>query len=173
MIDCDREYSPSIGGSSAVGPGAPDVGVLVLVTELKAQVVDDVTCVLHNIGALAKISLDGNAANVLKGDDVVGVGGGREPGQDSLLSEQKRSGTDGEESAPAFLKLISAKRVLRDETVMQWNMCLLSLGARLLDLTVGRDEGKRLGLGLDDGLCISAEDDDNVKVLNALMGLLE
>lgn len=52
-------------------------------------------------------------------------------------------------------------------------MCLLSLGALLLDLAVGRDEGKRLGLGLDDGLCISAKDDDNVKVLNALMGLFE
>lgn len=73
-----NEYSPSIGGSSAVGPGASDVGVLVLVTELEAQVVDDVSRVLHNIGALTKISLDSNAANVLERDDVIGVGGGRE-----------------------------------------------------------------------------------------------
>lgn len=72
------EYLPSIGGSSAVGPGASDVGVLVLVTELEAQVVDDVSRVLHNIGALTKISLDSNAANVLERDNVIGVGGGRE-----------------------------------------------------------------------------------------------
>lgn len=52
-------------------------------------------------------------------------------------------------------------------------VCLLSLGAVLLELAVGRDEAEGLGLGLDDGLCISAEDDDNVKVLNAFMGLFE
>lgn len=71
-------YSPSIGGSSAIGPSASDVGVLVLVTKLEAQVVDDVSRVLHNIGALTKISLDSNTANVLERDNVVGVGGGRE-----------------------------------------------------------------------------------------------
>lgn len=53
------------------------------------------------------------------------------------------------------------------------SICLLSLGAVLLELAVGRDEAEGLGLGLDDGLCISAEDDDNVKVLNAFMGLFE
>lgn len=52
-------------------------------------------------------------------------------------------------------------------------MCLLSFGARLLELAVGGDEGKGLGLGLDDGLCISTQDDDNVKILKALMGLFE
>ena len=80
MIQCVYEYSPSIGGSSAVRPGASDVGILVLVTELEAQVVDDVSGVLYNIGALTKISLDGQTANVLERDNVIGVGSGREPG---------------------------------------------------------------------------------------------
>lgn len=80
MIQRGYKHSPSIGGSSAVGPGASDVGVLVLVTELEAQVVDNVTRVFHNIGALTKISLDGQTANVLERDNVIGVGSGREPG---------------------------------------------------------------------------------------------
>lgn len=101
MVQCGCKHSPSIGGSSAIGPGASDVGVLVLVTELEAQVVDNVSRVLHNIGALTKISLDGQTADVLKCYNVIRVGSGREPGQDSLLSEQERSGADGEESAPA------------------------------------------------------------------------
>lgn len=100
MIHLNRKHLPSIGGSSAVGPGAPDVGVLILVTKLKAQVVHDISCVLHNIGALTKVPLDGQTANVLERNDVVGVGSGRESCQDSLLSEQKRSGADREESAP-------------------------------------------------------------------------
>lgn len=80
MIQCGYKHLPSIGWSSAVGPGASDVGVLVLVTELEAQVVDNVSRVLHNIGALTKISLDGQTANVLERDNVIGVGSGREPG---------------------------------------------------------------------------------------------
>lgn len=95
-----RFYSPSIGWSAAVGSGASDVGVLVLVTELEAQVVDDISCVLHNISTLAQVSLDGLAANVLERDNVIGVGGGGKPGQDSRLSKQERSGANGEEGAP-------------------------------------------------------------------------
>lgn len=98
------EYSPSIGGASAIRPRASDVGVLVLVTELEAQVVDDVSGVLYDIGALSKISLDGQTANVLERHDVIGVGSGRETSQDSLLSEQERSGADREERAPVGWK---------------------------------------------------------------------
>jgi hypothetical protein len=101
MIHPTGDHSPSIGGSPAIGPGASDVGVLVLVTELKAQVVDDVACVLHNIGALTKVSLNSHTANVLELDDVVGVCSGRESSQDSLLSEQEGSSADGKEGAPA------------------------------------------------------------------------
>lgn len=116
MIQCEYRHSPSIGGSSAVGPGASDVGVLVLVAELETQVVHDVSCVLHNIGALTKVSLDGQTTDVLERYDVIGVGSGREAGEDSLLSEQERSGADGKESTPADWKkkTRSAKCVLRD-----------------------------------------------------------
>lgn len=79
MTQYEHKYSPSIGWSSAVWPGASDVGVLVLVTELEAQVVHNISCVLHNIGALTQISLDGQTANVLERDNVIGVGSGREP----------------------------------------------------------------------------------------------
>lgn len=121
MVQWEYKYSPSIGGSSAVWPGASDVGVLVLVTELEAQVVHNVSCVLHNIGALTKISLDGHTANILELDNVIGVGSGREPGEDSLLSEQERSGADGEESAPADWKreTRSAKCVSWDKVVFR------------------------------------------------------
>lgn len=113
MVQCENEHSPSIGWSSAVWSGASDVGVLVLVTELEAQVVHNVSCVLDNIGALTKISLDGQTANVLERDNVIGVGSGREPGEDSLLSEHERPSADGEESAPADREREprSAKRV--------------------------------------------------------------
>lgn len=42
-----------------------------------------------------------------------------------------------------------------------------------MDLAVGGDQVERLRLGLENGVGIAAQDNDNVKVLEALVGLLE
>lgn len=48
----------------------------------------------------------------------------------------------------------------------------LASGILLLNLAVGGDEVERLGLGLDDSVDVAADDNDDVKVIEALVGLL-
>lgn len=80
------------------------VGVLVLVAELEAQVVDNVAYVLLDNGAVAQVALGNLTADVLEADDGVGVRGGRETREDALLGQEQGAGADGEESAPGQVK---------------------------------------------------------------------
>lgn len=52
-------------------------------------------------------------------------------------------------------------------------MSSLSGGVLLLDLAVFGNQVKGLGLGLEDGVAVTTEDDNNIKVLKAFMGILE
>lgn len=76
------------------------------------------------------------------------MGGGGEAGEDALLGKEERAGADGEKGA-------------------------LVGGVLLLQLGEGSDEGERLGVSLDDLVAVAADDDENVKVAEALVGLLE
>lgn len=108
------------------------------------------------------------------------MGGGRETRENTLLGKEEGTGADGEEGAPvnSFILAYIWVRCLvlflvlynygRDDV-----LCSLARRILLLDLTVGSDEVERLGLGLDDGFSIATNNNDNVEVLQALMGLLE
>ena len=126
---------------------AADVGVLVLVTNVEPQVVYDISGVLNHVGALAEVTDSSLAAQVLELDDVVRVGCRRETGEDALVGEHEGAGADGQQGA-------------------------LARGVSLLELGKGVDELEGLGLLLDDGLDIAAEDDENVEIGQALVGLL-
>lgn len=126
---------------------AADVRVLVLVPEVESEVVDHVADVLDNIGPLVQVALGSAAAEVLKGGHVVLVGRGGEAGEDALVGEEVRAGADGEEGALA-----------------DW--------VALLQLDKGRDEAQGLGVLLDDLVGVAAEDDEDVVVLQLLVGLL-
>lgn len=76
------------------------------------------------------------------------MGGGRETGEDALLGKEEGAGANGEEGS-------LAGRVI------------------LLELGEGSDERKGLIAGLDDRRGTSADDDKDVKVIEAAVGLLE
>lgn len=84
---------PGIGRATTVGL-AVDIWVLVLVTNVKTKVVDDITSVLDNIGTLGHVPHSGVAAKVLKGRHVVWVGSSRQTGKDALLGEEEGSSAD-------------------------------------------------------------------------------
>lgn len=92
-------YIPGIGGTATVRSLVADVRVFVLVTKLESQVIDNVAGVIDNVSALSQVALDGLAANLFESDDGIGVGGGGETGQNALLSQEQRAGTDGKEGA--------------------------------------------------------------------------
>lgn len=77
-----------------------NVRVLILITELKAQVVDDVADVLNNVGALRQVALGSLAADVFETDDGVRVGGGRKTRQDTLLGKEKGARADRHQGTP-------------------------------------------------------------------------
>lgn len=52
-------------------------------------------------------------------------------------------------------------------------VCSLAGGVLLLNLLVGGDEVEGLSIGFENVVVVAAEDNDNVKVLEALVGLLE
>lgn len=107
--------APGVGGAAAIGLLVTDVGVLILVTKLEAQVVDNVAAVLDDISALCQVAGGSLAADVLESDDGVGVRGSREAGQDALLGEEQGAGADGEEGAPVKMdcQLSMESRVLQ------------------------------------------------------------
>lgn len=80
-------HLPSVGGATTIGLVVADVGIVVLVTELEAQVVDDVADTIEDVGALGQITLSSQAADVLEADVCIGVGGGRQARQDALLGQ--------------------------------------------------------------------------------------
>ncbi len=138
--------SPSVGGAPGVRL-APDIGVLILVPELEAQVIHHIPGVLDDVGVFAHEPDHGVAAQVLELGNVIGVGGGSEAAQNALLRQEEGAGADGEQ-------------------------CALAGGVVLLELRIGRDEAKRLCLVLEDLVDIAAEDDEDIKVVEALVGLL-
>lgn len=131
---------PSVRGASPSVLLASNVWVLVLITEVKAEVVDDVALVFDNVGALLKVEGSSFTAEVLKCSKVVGVGGGRQAGEDTLLGKEEGTGADGEESA-------------------------LTSGVLLLEFCVCADEGEGLIAILDDFCGVATKDDNNVKVV--------
>ena len=67
---------PSIGWASISTIGlATDVWVLVLVSEVEAEVVDDVSSILDHISSFLEVTLSSMAAEVLKLGHVIWVGG--------------------------------------------------------------------------------------------------
>lgn len=91
---------PGVGGAATVRPLAANIGILILIAKLESQVVDNVADALDDISALGQVALGSLAANVLEADDGIGVGGGGEARQDTLLSQEKGASADGQESAP-------------------------------------------------------------------------
>lgn len=53
------------------------------------------------------------------------------------------------------------------------SLCLLSSGILLLNRAVGRDEVEGFGLGLEDGIGVTTQDDQDIIVLQRGVGLLE
>src|SRR4051794_9321221 len=71
-------YSPSSRTGQLAGVRrAADVGILLLVPKVEAEVVDDEAHVLLDVGTLVEIAIGGFLTQLLEPDDVVGVGGGR------------------------------------------------------------------------------------------------
>lgn len=139
---------PCIGRSASIIRLAANVWVLVFVSEVKAEVVDNISGVFHDVGALLEVASSSLAAENLKFSHVVDVGGGRKAGEDALAGKEERAGANGQNG---------------------------SFTARVLLLQLGKiiNETKRLGFFLENLLSIAAEDDEDVKVLEALMGLLK
>lgn len=141
--------SPSVGGPTAsVGIGlAADVGVLVLVTEVESEVVDDVACVLDHVGALLEVARSSITAQILEASQVVGVGSRRETREDALLRQEERTGADRQDGT-------------------------LAGGVLLLQLGEVADESEGLVLLLKDLSAVASKDDENVKLFEAFVGLL-
>jgi len=143
----DMVNIPCIGRATAGVGLSADIGVLVFIPDIKAQVVDYISGVFHDIGALAQFTDSRLAAQVLELDDEIGVGCGREASEDTLMSKQEGPRADRQQ-------------------------CALASGVRLLDLSEGQDQIKGLALVFDDLLDIAAENDEDVEVRQAVMGLL-
>lgn len=88
-------YVPGIGRSTSRIGLAADIGVIILLAEIEAEVVDNVSGVFNNIGTFLEILGSSIAADILKGGEVVGVSGRRETGEDTLLRQEEGAGADG------------------------------------------------------------------------------
>lgn len=58
-------------------------------------------------------------------------------------------------------------------SILHLLVCSLSSGVLLLNLAVRRDEVERLGLRLQDSISVATEDNNNIEILETLVGLLE
>jgi hypothetical protein len=90
---------------------------------------------------------DSLAAQDLERGNVIGMGGGREATENALLGQEVGPSADGEQRA-------------------------LAGRVALLKLRVGSDEAEGLGLLLYDLFSVAAEDDEDIEVVEALVGLL-
>lgn len=146
--DHEEKDLPSIRGATTSIRLAANIWVFILFTEIKAEIVDDITSVFNDIGALRHVSGGGVAADILKLGQVVRMGSGGKAGENVLPGKEESSGADGEEGT-------LAGRVL-----------LLELGPVV-------DEPKWLLFLVEDLLGVAADDDENVEFLEALVGFLE
>lgn len=128
-------YSPGIGRTTASIRLAAHVGILILVANVKAQVVHHVSSIFDDIGALGKVTNCRMAAEVLELGHIVGMGGRRKTRKNTEFGQKDGSGADGKQGT-------------------------LASGISLLDLRVGSNKGHGLGLGLQDGIVYVAADDD-------------
>lgn len=132
--------------SSSVGL-ATDVGVIILLTKIESEVVDNVSGVFYDVGTFLEVLCSGITAHVLKCSKVVGVGGRRETRENTLLGKEEGTGADGQNGS-------------------------LTGGVTLLELREVGDEAQRLKLLLDNFLRVASHDDKDIKVLEAFVGLL-
>jgi hypothetical protein len=139
-------HLPGVGWAPGIRLAA-DVGVLVLVAELVAEIVHHIAGVLDDVGMLAQVSDDGVAAQGLELGEEVGMGRGSKAREDALLGQEQRPGADRKQ-------------------------CALAAGVLLLELRIGRDEAERLSLLLQGLLAVTAEDDEDVEVVKTVIGLL-
>jgi hypothetical protein len=139
---------PGVGGALPSVRLAANVWILVLIAQVKAEIVNNISSILDDVGPLLQLSLGSVAAQDLKFGHMIRVGCGRQPGENARLGEEEGSGANGEQGP-------------------------LAGGIILLNLCEGIDEGQRLGLVLQDIFAIATEDDENIKVLQALMGFFE
>lgn len=122
------------------------VRVLVFIlAQLEAEVVDDVAGV-NNVGVIRHVTLRSLADDVLEFRHEVRVGGGGQAGQDARFAEEQRAGADAHQGA-------LAGRVL-----------LLQLGKAF-------DEVERLALALEDLVRATADDDQDVDLVQAVEGV--
>lgn len=141
-------YVPGIHRRSTSSIGlATDVGVLVLVVEVETEVVDNISSVFNDIGTFLEVLGSGITADVLKSGHSVGVGGSGEARQDALLAKEERASADGEDGS-------------------------LASRVALLELREVGDETEGFGLLGDNLLRVTTDDDEDIKVLEAFMGLL-
>lgn len=133
------------GTASGVGL-ATDVWVLVLVADIKAEVVDNITGVFYDVGTLSEVLGSSITAQVLKLGQIVRVGSGRETREDVLLGEEERTGTDGE-----------------DGSLASWIF--------LLELREVGDQTERLQLLVDDLLRVATDNYKDIKIFKAVVGL--
>jgi hypothetical protein len=139
---------PSVrGATTRIGIGlATDVGVLILVAKVETEVVDDVACVLDNVGTLLEVARGSIAAHILEAGHVIGVGSSRKAGEDTLLRKEKGSSANGQ-----------------DGTLLG--------GILLLQFGEVADEGKRLVLFLKDFSTVASENNEHVELLEAFVSL--
>ena len=145
--DSDYDNLPSVGGTTSGVGLAADVRVLVLVAEVKAEVVDDEASVFNHIGALLKVKSGSITANILETSHVIGVGRGGKAREDTLLGQEESSGADG-----------------KDSPLAGWVL--------LLQLGKVADEGKGLVLFLKDLGAVAAKNKKHVKFLETFVSLL-
>ena len=91
--------------------------------------------------------LSNSTAQVLKLGDLIRVGRGSEAREDALMGQEMRPGADGEQ-------------------------CALTARVVLLELGIGRDEVERLSLLLDNIVRATADNDEDIEVVETLVGLL-
>lgn len=87
---------PGIGRASSVGL-ATDVWVLVLISEVEAQVVHHISDVLNDVGTLVEIASSSAAAENLELGDIVWMGSGGKASKDALVGKEVRAAADRQE----------------------------------------------------------------------------
>lgn len=135
---------------SASGTGiglATDVWVLVLIPEVESEVIDNVASIFDDIGTFLEVLGSGITADVFESGQVVGVGSGGKARQDALLGKEERTGANRHDGS-------------------------LTSRVPLLKLREIGDETERLSLLLQHLLGVAADDDKDIEVLEAFVGLL-
>lgn len=95
-VEACCQLLPRIGRASSVGL-ATNVWVLVLVSEVEAQVVHHISDVLNDVGTLVEIASSSAAAENLELGDIVWVGSGGKASKDALVGEEMGAAADRQE----------------------------------------------------------------------------